>query len=134
MNNQERTKMRTQDPNIRNRNFEEVELGYNEEEALNEANRCLHCKIPRCVEGCPVNIQIPEFIKALKEGNIKKSYEIIQESSSLSAICGRVCPQEKQCEARCVRGIKGDSVAIGALERYVSDQALLNKFSTTKSW
>ena len=133
MNNQERTKMRTQEANIRNRNFEEVELGYNEEEALNEANRCLHCKIPRCVEGCPVNIQIPEFIKALKEGNIKKSYEIIQESSSLSAICGRVCPQEKQCEARCVRGIKGDSVAIGALERYVSDQALLNKFSTTKS-
>ena len=133
MNNQERTKMRTQDPNIRNKNFEEVELGYNEEEALNEANRCLHCKIPRCVEGCPVNIQIPEFIKALKEGNIKKSYEIIQESSALSAICGRVCPQEKQCEARCVRGIKGDSVAIGALERYVSDQALLNNFSTTKS-
>ena len=133
MNNQERTKMRTQEANIRNKNFEEVELGYNKEEALNEANRCLHCKIPRCVEGCPVNIQIPEFIKALKEGNIKRSYEIIQESSSLSAICGRVCPQEKQCEAKCIRGIKGDSVAIGALERYVSDQALLNNFSTTKS-
>ena len=125
----ERVKMQTQDANIRNKNFEEVELGFSKEEALKEANRCLHCKLPKCVEGCPVNIMIPEFIKAVKEDNIKKAYEIISKSSSLPAICGRVCPQEKQCEGKCIRGIKGEPIAIGALERYVADYALINNFT-----
>ena len=124
--NLEKVPMRTQSPEIRNKNFEEVELGYNDEEAVEEANRCLNCKIPRCVQGCPINIKIPEFISAIKEKDIGKAYKIISESSSLSAICGRVCPQEKQCEGKCVRGIKGDAIAIGALERYVSDKALIN--------
>ena len=125
----ERVKMQTQDANIRNKNFEEVELGFSKEEALKEANRCLHCKLPKCVEGCPVNIMIPEFIKAIKEDNIKKAYEIISKSSSLPAICGRVCPQEKHCEGKCIRGIKGEPIAIGALERYVADYALINNFT-----
>lgn len=126
MTNLEKIPMRTQRPDVRNKNFEEVELGYNDEEAVKEASRCLNCKIPRCVEGCPINIKIPEFISAIKDQDIEKAYKIISESSSLSAICGRVCPQEKQCEGKCVRGIKGDSIAIGALERYVSDKALLD--------
>lgn len=125
-----KTKMRTQDPEVRSHNFEEVELGFNEEEALQEASRCLHCKIPRCVEGCPVNIQIPEFIAALKENNVEKAYQIISETSSLPAICGRVCPQEKQCEKNCVRGIKGEAISIGSLERYVADEAIKNNFSS----
>lgn len=128
--NLEKIPMRTQRPNVRNKNFEEVELGYNDEEAVKEASRCLNCKIPRCVEGCPINIKIPEFISAIKEQDIEKAYKIISESSSLSAICGRVCPQEKQCEGKCVRGIKGDSIAIGALERYVSDKALLDNMQS----
>lgn len=128
--NTEKVKMRTQKPNIRNKNFEEVELGYNEEEALKEAERCLHCKIPKCVEGCPVKIKIPEFIAAIKEKNIKKAYEILSESTSLPAVCGRVCPQEKQCESKCIRGIKGSSIAIGSLERYVADEAIKNNYST----
>ena len=128
--NDEKVIMRAQDPNVRNKNFEEVELGYTKEEALKEASRCLHCKIPRCVEGCPVNIMIPEFIAALREDNIKKAYDIISETSSLPAICGRVCPQEKQCEAKCVKGIKGDAIAIGSLERYVADEAIKNNFTT----
>jgi len=126
----EKVKMRTQKPNVRNKNFDEVELGYNEEEALKEAERCLHCKIPKCVEGCPVKIKIPEFIAAIKEKNIKKAYEILSESTSLPAVCGRVCPQEKQCEAKCIRGIKGSSIAIGSLERYVADEAIKNNYST----
>ena len=128
--NLEKIPMRTQRPDVRNKNFEEVELGYNDEEAVKEASRCLNCKIPRCVQGCPINIKIPEFISAIKEQDIEKAYIIISESSSLSAICGRVCPQEKQCEGKCVRGIKGDSIAIGALERYVSDKALLDNMQS----
>ena len=128
--NLEKIPMRTQRPDVRNKNFEEVELGYNDEEAVKEASRCLNCKIPRCVQGCPINIKIPEFISAIKEQDIEKAYKIISESSSLSAICGRVCPQEKQCEGKCVRGIKGDSIAIGALERYVSDKALLDNMQS----
>lgn len=130
MTNLEKIPMRTQKPDVRNKNFEEVELGYNDEEAVKEASRCLNCKNPRCVEGCPINIKIPEFISAIKEQDIEKAYKIISKSSSLSAICGRVCPQEKQCEGKCVRGIKGDSIAIGALERYVSDKALLDNMQS----
>ncbi len=129
MDNNEKVKMRTQDPETRSHNFEQVELGFNKEEALKEASRCLHCKIPKCVEGCPVKIQIPEFIAALKEGDVEKAYQIINESSSLPAICGRVCPQEKQCEHNCVRGIKGEAISIGSLERYVADEALNNDFA-----
>lgn len=130
MTNLEKIPMRTQKPDVRNKNFEEVELGYNDEEAVKEASRCLNCKNPRCVEGCPINIKIPEFISAIKNQDIEKAYKIISESSSLSAICGRVCPQEKQCEGKCIRGIKGDSIAIGALERYVSDKALLDNMQS----
>ena len=129
----EKIKMRTQEANVRNKNFEEVELGYSDEEAKQEAERCLHCKIPKCVEGCPVNIMIPDFIAAIKENDIKKAYDIINESSSLPAICGRVCPQEKQCESKCVRGIKGESISIGSLERYVADTAMKNNFAAVVS-
>ena len=131
MNNEGKVKVRVQPPEERVTNFKEVELGYSEEEALKEASRCLHCPKPRCVEGCPVNIAIPEFIAAVKENDIKKAYEIISESSSLPAVCGRVCPQEKQCESMCVRGLKGEAVSIGSLERYVADQAIKNNFSST---
>lgn len=130
--NDKKIKVRMQDAKERVNNFNEVELGYNDEEALQEASRCLNCKIPKCVEGCPVNIMIPNFIKAVKEGNIKEAYDIISESSSLPAVCGRVCPQEKQCESKCVKGIKGESISIGSLERYVADQAILNGFSSTR--
>ena len=128
--NDEKVKMRAQEPDKRNKNFEEVELGYTEKEALKEASRCLHCKIPKCVEGCPVNIKIPDFIAALKENHIKKAYDIISETSSLPAICGRVCPQEKQCESKCVKGLKGNAIAIGSLERYVADEAIKNNYTT----
>ena len=130
--NGEKVKVRMQAPEERVKNFNEVELGYNDEEALQEASRCLNCKIPKCVEGCPVNIMIPNFIKAIKDGDLKQAYEIISESSSLPAVCGRVCPQEKQCESKCVKGIKGDAISIGSLERYVADQAILNNFNSTK--
>ena len=113
-------------------NFEEVELGYTDEEAVKEANRCLQCVNPRCMTGCPVNIEIPQFIKALREGNLKEAYEIISKSSSLPAVCGRVCPQEKQCEAMCIKGMKGEAIAIGSLERYVADQAIINGFNSVK--
>lgn len=118
-----KVKMRVQDPKERCNNFKEVELGYNDEEALNEANRCLQCKKPMCVTGCPVNINIPEFIKGIREKDIKHAYEVISDASSLSSICGRVCPQERQCESKCIKGIKGDAISIGSLERYVSDTA-----------
>ena len=113
-------------------NFEEVELGYNDKEALQEANRCLQCINPRCMQGCPVSIHIPEFIKCIREGDLKGAYEVISKSSSLPAVCGRVCPQEKQCEAMCIKGLKGDAIAIGSLERYVADQAIINEFNSVK--
>lgn len=115
--------VREQDPKVRAANFEEVCLGYNEEEAVEEAQRCLNCKNPKCVSKCPVNINIPAFIAALKEKDHAKAYDIISESSSLPAVCGRVCPQERQCEGVCLRGIKGDPVSIGKLERFVADWA-----------
>lgn len=119
-------KMRMQPPEERVNNFNEVELGYNSEEALAEANRCLNCMNPRCQKGCPVSIEIPKFINAIKENNLELAYEVISRSSSLPAVCGRVCPQEKQCEAMCIKGLKGESISIGALERYVADYALEN--------
>ena len=115
--------VREQDPKVRATNFDEVCLGYNKEEAEAEAQRCLNCKNPRCVQGCPVNIDIPGFITKLKESDVKGAYDVIGGSSSLPAICGRVCPQETQCEGKCVRGIKGEPVSIGKLERYVADTA-----------
>ena len=107
--------------NIRTKNFEEVQHNFTAEQVKNEASRCLNCKNPRCVQGCPVNINIPAFIHELKEGNLDGAGEVIRQSSMLPSVCGRVCPQEKQCEGNCVLGIKGEAVAIGALERYVGD-------------
>lgn len=115
--------VREQDPKVRATNFEEVCLGYNDEEAQAEATRCLNCKNPLCMQGCPVSIHIPSFIQEVKNGDVAKAYEVISESSSLPAVCGRVCPQERQCEAKCIRGIKGEAVSIGKLERYVADKA-----------
>ena len=117
----ERNPMPTQSAEERRSNFREVALGYTKEMAIDEANRCLNCKNMPCVTGCPVNIRIPDFISRVKEGDFEGAYEIISATSSLPAVCGRVCPQENQCEARCVRGIKGESVAIGRLERFVAD-------------
>lgn len=116
-----RNAMPSQDPKVRARNFDEVALGYSEETAIDEAMRCLSCKNMPCVDGCPVKINIPEFIAEIKKGEFEKAYEIISKSSSLPAVCGRVCPQEKQCESKCVRAIKGESVGIGRLERFVAD-------------
>ncbi|MBO5262552.1 MAG: NADPH-dependent glutamate synthase [Clostridia bacterium] len=113
--------MPTQDPNVRNKNFDEVALGYSPEQAIDEARRCLNCKHKPCVGGCPVKIYIPDFIAKVAEGDFEGAYEIIAKSSSLPAVCGRVCPQENQCEGKCVRGIKGEAVAIGRLERFVAD-------------
>lgn len=113
---------------IRIKNFEEVELGYSEESAVNEASRCLGCKNKPCVSGCPVNVKIPDFIKNIREKNFSKSYEIICEDNSFPAICGRVCPQEKQCEKKCVRGKSGEPVAIGRLERFVADYNIGKKY------
>ncbi len=110
-----------QDPNVRNKNFEEVALGYTVEMAVDEANRCLNCPRPACMSGCPVNVKIPQFIACVREQDFKGAYHKILEDSSLPAICGRVCPQEKQCESKCVRGIKGEPVGIGRLERFVAD-------------
>lgn len=118
--------VREQDPKVRATNFDEVCLGYNQEEAMEEAARCLHCKNAKCVQGCPVNINIPDFIADVKEGKFEDAYKVISESSSLPAICGRVCPQESQCEGKCIRGIKGESVSIGKLERFVADWAREN--------
>ncbi len=113
--------MPTQEPQVRAHNFSEVALGYSEETAVQEALRCLNCKNYPCVSGCPVNIHIPEFISKIKEGDFEGAYQVIQKSSSLPAVCGRVCPQETQCESKCVRGIKGEPVGIGRLERFVAD-------------
>ncbi|NLD58623.1 MAG: NADPH-dependent glutamate synthase [Clostridiales bacterium] len=115
---------REQDPIVRRGNFKEVSLGYSAEMAVEEASRCLNCKHQPCVEGCPVNVQIPKFIGLVKEGEFEKAYEVIRETNSLPAICGRVCPQESQCEAKCVRAIKGDPVGIGRLERFCADYAM----------
>ena len=116
-----KTPMPAQDPAVRAKNFDEVATGYTEEMALNEAARCLGCKNMPCVEGCPVKIHIPEFIAKVKEGDFEGAYQVIAQSSSLPAVCGRVCPQETQCEQKCVRGIKGEPVGIGRLERFVAD-------------
>lgn len=116
-----KVKMPELDPQIRNKNFCEVALGYTSEMAVAEANRCLQCKNPLCVSGCPVNVQIPDFIKLITEGDFEGAYLKIKETNSLPSICGRVCPQERQCEGKCVRAIKGESVAIGRLERFVAD-------------
>ncbi len=113
--------MPTQDAKLRAKNFFEVALGYSEETALNEATRCLNCKNMPCVSGCPVKINIPAFIEKVRQGQFEEAYEIISKSSSLPAVCGRVCPQEKQCESKCIRGIKGEAVGIGRLERFVAD-------------
>ncbi len=116
-----RNEMPVQNPDVRNKNFEEVALGYTEEQAIDEAKRCLGCKNKPCTKGCPVQIDIPSFIQQVAEGNFAEAYKIITESSSLPAVCGRVCPQETQCECKCIRGIKGEPVAIGRLERFVAD-------------
>ena len=113
--------MPSQEPDVRNKNFSEVALGYTEEQAIDEANRCLNCKNKPCVGGCPVAIDIPAFINEIKKGDFEAAYQIINKSSSLPAVCGRVCPQETQCEQKCIRGIKGEPVAIGRLERFVAD-------------
>ena len=119
----DRVPVREQDPKVRATNFEEVCLGYNEEEAVAEAERCLNCKKPMCVGGCPVNINIPAFIEQVKNRDFEKAAQIIGESSALPAVCGRVCPQETQCEGKCILGIKGEPVAIGKLERFAADWA-----------
>ena len=119
--------MPEQDPNVRNKNFEEVTLGYTKEMAMEEAKRCLNCKKTPCMSGCPVNVPIPEFIGKVAEGDFEAAYQVITRENALPAICGRVCPQEKQCEGNCVRGVKGEPVGIGRLERFVADYHMANK-------
>ena len=116
-----KTIMPSQEPNIRNKNFDEVALGYTEEMAINEAKRCIQCKNPKCMGGCPIHVHIPEFINYVAIGEFEKAYHVISKSSVLPAVCGRVCSQETQCESVCARGIKGEPVAIGRLERFVAD-------------
>ena len=118
--------VREQAPDVRNKNFDEVCLGYNIDEAKEEATRCINCKNAKCITGCPVSINIPAFIAQVKDGNIEEAYKIISESSALPAVCGRVCPQESQCEGKCIRGIKGEAISIGKLERFVADYAREN--------
>ncbi len=125
---EKKVEMPVQEPNIRNKNFDEVALGYTEEMAQEEASRCLRCKTKPCVNGCPVNVRIPEFIECISDGEYEKAYEIITSTNGLPAVCGRVCPQENQCEGKCVRGIKHEPVGIGRLERFVADYH--NKNST----
>ena len=120
--------VREQDPKVRATNFEEVCLGYNKEEAMEEASRCLKCKNARCMKGCPVSINIPGFIKEVQDGNFEEAAKIIAQSSALPAVCGRVCPQESQCEGQCVRGVKGEPISIGKLERFVADWSRENDF------
>lgn len=120
-----------QEPKVRAANFEEVCLGYTKEEAMEEAARCLNCKNAQCMKGCPVSINIPAFIAEVKEGNFEAAYQIISQSSALPAVCGRVCPQESQCEGKCIRGIKGEAVSIGKLERFVADWARENGIKPT---
>ena len=118
-----KTPVREQDPKVRATNFEEVCLGYNREEAMEEASRCINCKNAQCIKGCPVSINIPGFIEKVKNGDVEGAYQVISESSALPAVCGRVSPQESQCEGKCIRGIKGEPVSIGKLERFVADSA-----------
>ncbi|NMA24847.1 MAG: dihydropyrimidine dehydrogenase, partial [Clostridiales bacterium] len=127
-----KTAMPEQEPMVRNKNFQEVALGYTEENARNEAQRCLNCKNKPCVSGCPVNVLIPEFIEKINEDDYEGAYEIITSTNSLPAVCGRVCPQETQCEAACVRGIKGEPVGIGRLERFVADWYMAHQTSPKK--
>lgn len=124
-----RVPVREQAPEVRAKNFEEVCLGYNKEEAMEEASRCLNCKNARCITGCPVNINIPAFIAEVKKGNFEKASQVIGESSALPAVCGRVCPQESQCEGKCILGIKGEPVSIGKLERFTADWARENNIA-----
>ncbi|MGN1417486.1 MAG: NAD(P)-binding protein, partial [Oscillospiraceae bacterium] len=124
--------MPSQEPDVRNKNFLEVALGYTEEMAVDEAQRCLNCKNMPCVSGCPVNIEIPKFVKEIADGKFEEAFQIISKSSSLPAVCGRVCPQENQCEGKCVRGIKGEPVGIGRLERFCADYAMNHEDQTEK--
>lgn len=125
--------VREQEPKVRAANFEEVCLGYNKEEAMEESVRCLNCKNAQCVKGCPVSINIPGFVEQVKQGNMEEAYQIISESSALPAVCGRVCPQESQCEGKCIRGFKGEPVSIGKLERFVADWARENGIQPKKA-
>jgi glutamate synthase (NADPH/NADH) small chain len=125
--------VREQAPDVRNKNFEEVCLGYNMEEAIQEANRCLNCKNAQCVKGCPVSIDIPKFVSQVKDGDVEAAYRTISLSSALPAVCGRVCPQESQCEGKCIRGFKGEPISIGKLERFVADYARENGIKPTVS-
>ena len=125
--------VREQDPKERAANFEEVCLGYNKEEAMEEAERCLNCKNAQCIKGCPVAIDIPGFVGQIKEGNFEEAYQVISKSSALPAVCGRVCPQESQCEGKCIRGIKGEPVSIGKLERFAADWARENGIQPKKA-
>jgi len=127
-----KNEMPVQNPKIRNQNFEEVTLGYTKEQAIDEANRCLNCKTKPCIGGCPVQIDIPAFISETAKGNFEAAYQVILKASSLPAVCGRVCPQETQCEQKCIRGIKGESVAIGRLERFIADYHNANNTSKAK--
>ncbi len=128
-----KNEMPVQDPNVRNKNFDEVALGYTKEQAVDEAKRCLNCKHKPCVTGCPVGIDIPLFIQKIADEDFEGAYEVIYKDSSLPAVCGRVCPQETQCEAKCVRGIKGEPVAIGRLERFVADYHMNNAAKNEKT-
>ncbi|XOQ59639.1 MAG: NADPH-dependent glutamate synthase [Clostridium sp.] len=127
-----RTPIKEQDPKVRATNFDEVCLGYTKEEAMKEASRCLNCKKPMCVTQCPVSINIPKFIQHVKNGNFEEAAKVIAESSALPAVCGRVCPQETQCEGKCVLGIKGEAIAIGKLERFVADWSRENNIDLSK--
>ncbi len=129
-----KTQMNEIDPNVRIRNFDEVATGYTEEQAIKEAQRCLNCKNRPCVSGCPVHVPIPDFIECVVAGDFKGAYDVIKEMNAFPAICGRVCPQENQCEAKCVRGIKGESVSIGRLERFVADLNMKNQQTTSKKF
>lgn len=133
MNILEKVPVREQEPKVRAKNFEEVCLGYNEEEAAAESERCLNCKNAQCIKGCPVAIDIPAFISEVKNRNFEDAYQIISQSSALPAVCGRVCPQESQCEGKCIRGIKGEPVSIGKLERFVADWARENGIKPKKA-
>ncbi|MDE6982520.1 MAG: NADPH-dependent glutamate synthase, partial [Lachnospiraceae bacterium] len=133
MNILEKVPVREQEPKVRAKNFEEVCLGYNEEEAAAESERCLNCKNAQCIKGCPVAIDIPAFISEVKNRNFEEAYQIISQSSALPAVCGRVCPQESQCEGKCIRGIKGEPVSIGKLERFVADWARENGIKPKKA-